>query len=177
MESLNSSMKAVLITPLVSSLELGCRRCRSKNILIKWLSLLFLSTSCLHKYDIYLEIQQCIQLVLNGGQSLNQLLCVHGAHHTISPGKKQEHMRTNRHATHKQHSSATASILLTRFPCRPLRVLKTLKKYVGFSPLLRNSGTMTVGSLAPPTPAVWWPRLRWAACCAPTSRPLNAKAS
>lgn len=33
----------------------------------------------------YLEIQQRIQLVLNNGQSLNQLLRVHGAHHTVSP--------------------------------------------------------------------------------------------
>lgn len=33
----------------------------------------------------YLEIQQSVQLVLNDGQRLNQLLRVHGAHHAIDP--------------------------------------------------------------------------------------------
>ena len=54
---------------------------------------------------VYLEIQQCVQLVLNGGQSLNQLVRVHGAHHAFSPGDTQEHMHTNTHATHTQDSS------------------------------------------------------------------------
>lgn len=87
MESLNSSMKAVLITPLVSSLEFGCGPERSEwqtgsprlNDPIKSLTWLVVR--------VYLEVQECIQLVLNDGQSLDQLLCVHGAHHTFGPEK------------------------------------------------------------------------------------------
>lgn len=42
----------------------------------------------------YLKIQQSVQLVLNDGQRLNQLLCVHGTHHTVNPdrtGNKHAH--------------------------------------------------------------------------------------
>lgn len=37
----------------------------------------------------YLEIQQSVQLVLNDGQRLNQLLRVHGAHHAIDPDQTE----------------------------------------------------------------------------------------
>lgn len=102
MESLNSNMKAVLITPLVSSLELGWRKERKSNERNRdWIEILhsFTCKSCVFNSDVYLEIQQCIQLVLNDGQSLNQLLRVHGAHYTFGPGNRQEYMHTNTHAT------------------------------------------------------------------------------
>lgn len=37
----------------------------------------------------YLKVQQCIQLILNDRQSLDQLLNSHGAHHTIDPVDKR----------------------------------------------------------------------------------------
>ena len=65
--------------------------------------MLFLYTARFLKRDVYLEIQERIQLVLNGRQSFNQLLCVHGAHHTLSPAREQEHMHANRQTTHMRH--------------------------------------------------------------------------
>lgn len=36
-----------------------------------------------HTYAQYLEVKQCIQLVLNDWQGFDQLLCVHSAHDSI----------------------------------------------------------------------------------------------
>lgn len=100
MESLNSNMKAVLITPFVSSLEFGWMAGGRGE---RWDTDVTVYNR-LHKgfwvikAAVYLEIQQCIQLVLNDGQSLNELLCVHGAHHTIGP--------KNHTIMHMQNSSS-----------------------------------------------------------------------
>lgn len=34
--------------------------------------------------NTHLKVEQSIQLVLNNGQSFDQLLCIHGAHHSIN---------------------------------------------------------------------------------------------
>lgn len=50
-----------------------------------------------HKDTRYLEIQQSVQLVLDDGQRLDQLLCVHGAHHAVNTdktGSKNAHKHT-----------------------------------------------------------------------------------
>lgn len=39
------------------------------------------------RHTQYLEIQQSIQLVLNNGQRLDQLLRAHGTHHSVNPKK------------------------------------------------------------------------------------------
>lgn len=52
----------------------------------------------------YLEIQQRIQLVLDGWQGFNQLVSVHGAHHTVGPGKPnrcETHTHPNTQRSHQ----------------------------------------------------------------------------
>lgn len=64
MESLNSNMKAVLITPLVSSLELGWRRKRSegknKQTNKRIFDMAVAVSHFLGVTSVYLEIQQRI---------------------------------------------------------------------------------------------------------------------
>lgn len=60
-----------------------------------------------HKDTQYLEIQQSVQLVLDDGQRLDQLLCVHGAHHAVNTDK------TGNKNAHKH--TITAGTLWTKF--------------------------------------------------------------
>lgn len=98
MESLKSNMKAVLMIPLVSSLELGWRtedrgQTGDEGKVRGGEHDPVTATVCLTPAlvllsHVYLEVQQGVQLVLNHRQGLNQLLCVHGAHHTVGSGKQ-----------------------------------------------------------------------------------------
>lgn len=58
--------------------------------------------ACARARHQYLEIQQSVQLVLNDGQCLNQLLRVHGAHHAIDPDQTENAgVRTGKTHVHK----------------------------------------------------------------------------
>lgn len=119
MESLKRSMKAALMTPLVSSLALTWGKAVSQHIYhtassqrFRWhrkngtcelgscITALQQPQHNLHTPDellftpraaelreaspqTHIEIEEGIHLVLNNGDRLEQLLCIHGPHHTI----------------------------------------------------------------------------------------------
>lgn len=109
MESLKRSMKAALMTPLVSSLALTWGEAFSRHIYLTASSfLLTQKKTTVIQLDIslgtiwttraasfslckpqeaspltHIEIKERIHLVLNNGDRLEQLLCIHGPHHAI----------------------------------------------------------------------------------------------
>lgn len=76
------------------------RKCEMKEARVRTPAAVFLL--------FYLEIQQCVQLVLNSWQGLNQLLSVHSAHHSVGPAKG--YGQPNRRDTHKHSVSYLAGV-------------------------------------------------------------------
>lgn len=69
-----------------------------------------------HQDKRYLEVQQSVQLVLNDGQSFNQLLRVHGAHDSVN---------TARHRQTNNQSSPVSPLILNSKNQLLNRLLKT----------------------------------------------------
>lgn len=62
---------------------------------------------------VYLEVQQGIELVLDVGQSLDQLLRVHGAHHAVGAAGGDRHKRQLQRPATDFHISLTFKQTLT----------------------------------------------------------------
>lgn len=92
MESLKRSMKAALITPLVSSFGFACTENGGneelkhgiKNIpSFPWISFIAVKSNS----QAYIKIKKCIQLILNNWQGFQKFFSIHCPHHTINPSK------------------------------------------------------------------------------------------
>lgn len=86
-------MKAALMTPLVSSLALTWGKAVSQHIYLtassgekqaetSWLCSSPQRCGTLH-LKTHIEIKEGVHLVLNNGDRLEQLLCIHGPHHAV----------------------------------------------------------------------------------------------
>lgn len=51
--------------------------------------------------NTHLKVEQSVQLVLNNGQSFDQLLCIHGAHHSINTAQRTNTYINKQQQTHR----------------------------------------------------------------------------
>lgn len=91
--SLNRSMKAALITPFVSSLALTWKRggdVENNRFFFLKVSHRRTSWKAAERRGTHIEIQQHVHLILDDGDGLEELLRVHGSHHSVRPAARKE---------------------------------------------------------------------------------------